>query len=94
MTSDTEGNSFSNQPFENRERQVYGATIGWRLQHDSGLFLDAGIGMSVQIFHRNGIADTADGLRKFDERRVGPGWVWRPGTVPYPDVDFAIGFEF
>jgi hypothetical protein len=82
--------------FENRTRDVYGATIGWRLRDESGLFFDAGIGMAVQFLHRSGFEEHGiSGHFPFDEHTVRPGWLWvTPGTFPVPDMDLAVGIEF
>jgi hypothetical protein len=87
---------------EQRNRQVYAAMVGYRLRPrlstsprpSPGLFLDAGIGLGVQILHRYGRQErppAGPGLVDFDQTRVEFGWIW---GYPIPPIVVAIGYEF
>jgi hypothetical protein len=91
--SDRKTDAFD-QAFEDRHRQAYGVTIGFRRRYRSGIFADLGIGMAVQILQRTGVDQTGGARVAFEHWLVRPGWIWRDGSVPIPDVDIALGFEF
>jgi hypothetical protein len=92
----------ANGESEQRNRQVYAAMVGYRLRPhlsrsprpSSGLFLDAGIGVGVQILHRYGRRERppdGPGFENFDETHVEFGWIW---GNPLPPIVLAIGYEF